>query len=107
MVKLMESIYFMSAGTIGSLTGLNTYDEIYEAKEKFKEFAERLPEDLTWQEAWHKYLAYLWGELENVPVDQKAEKIECDFFVWKSGEAISTIWGWFNKKYPGGLESLI
>lgn len=105
-MELMERISLMSAGTMSNLTGLTKYDDIYEVKGWFRDFAETLPQSLTWQTAWNKYVENLWSQLENISVDKKADRLDQDFFIWKKGEYVHTIWSWFNTKYYGGIDAL-
>lgn len=57
-MELTKSIKLLSDGTIGSLTGLNRYDEIEVFRAKFINFSENLNQEIKWQEAYKSYKKY-------------------------------------------------
>jgi len=65
-MKLGESIGFISAGTLSTLTGFFNYSQIDVIRTSFEKFADSIPQDLLWQEAWYEYIiSSEWKLLEN------------------------------------------
>ncbi len=54
----------------------------------------------------NKELQQLWLEGKDVPIDED-ECINIDWYIWKRGTDRLEIWHWFDKKYKGGLKSLL
>lgn len=66
-MKLGESVAFISAGTLSTLTGFFNYRQIDVIRTSFENFAASISQDLLWQEAWYQYMGSSeWKLLESI-----------------------------------------
>ena len=52
-------------------------------------------------------LERLWGELSNVPIDPRTEKLEDDWFIFQRGTEKEDIWHWFDRRHSKGVAYLL
>lgn len=49
------------------------------------------------------FLAALWDEFSNIPVDEDSDTIDDSFYIWKKGTDKTDIWHWFDNNHSLGL----